>query len=65
MPLQTSGCGCTPPVHTMAPPMHAVVPVLHGPVVVPQAMPSPVTLSSTVPSQSLSMPSQTSVLGPM
>ena len=41
-----------------------MVPFWHWPVEVPHTLPTPGTLSSTTPLQSLSMPSQTSGVGP-
>src|SRR5262245_12315326 len=44
--------------------MHLVTPPLHGPEELPHAWPSPGTLSSTSPLQSLSIPSHCSPVGP-
>ena len=63
-PSHTSGCGPTPPWQTSAPATHAVIPVVHGGWLTPQGTPTPKAPSSTWPSQSLSMPSQISLLGP-
>ncbi|MEZ4221173.1 MAG: hypothetical protein R3B13_09595 [Polyangiaceae bacterium] len=49
----------------MTPPTQAVTPFLHWPVARPQAAPRLGTPSSIWPSQSLSMPSQISWLGPV
>ena len=64
MPSQISGCGPVPPWQTRAPFTQAVRPGEHGGWLMPQGRFTPKTLSSTTPSQSLSMPSQTSVEGP-
>src|ERR1043166_6115670 len=64
-PLHTSVPPPVPPTHCMVPAMQRVTPALHGPVPLPHATPSPMTLSSTTPLQSLSIPSHSSVVGPM
>jgi hypothetical protein len=64
MPSHCSACGPTPPWHKIAPPTHAVVPGVHGGWLMPHGVPTPTMLSSTMPSQSLSIPSQISGLGP-
>jgi len=54
-----------PPTHVSIPPLHIVVPRVHVPVIEPQDAPPPGLPSSVEPSQSLSRPSQISVVGPV
>src|SRR5690606_10576242 len=63
--LQTSGIGPTAPTQVSDPETHASVPLLHSPVSMPQLAPPSGSPSSTMPSQSLSRPSQRSGLGPV
>src|SRR6516225_7577079 len=63
LPSQISGVGKTPPTHESTPALHWSTPCLHSPTFVPQGVPTLVTLSSIMPLQLLSMPSQTSALG--
>jgi hypothetical protein len=64
-PLHRSGSPVEPPWQTIWPFKHTVVPAVHGGLLMPQGSPTPKTLSSTAPLQSLSMLSQTSVEGSM
>src|SRR5262245_33778827 len=62
--LQVSGCGVLP-LHTSLPPVHDSVPAVHSPTFDEHASPtwgsgSAAVFSSTMPSQSLSWPSQIS-----
>src|SRR6516165_9196945 len=64
-PSQTSGVGFVLRLQTSAPPVQDVVPAAQTPCwPVLQVGPAPGLPLSTVPSQSLSMPSQTSGVGP-
>src|SRR4051812_10906361 len=63
-PSQRSALGCTSWWQVTAPPAQGVVPAAQAPrLPVLQATPPPGLPSSTTPSQSLSTPSQTSVVG--
>src|SRR5262249_20823086 len=62
-PSHCSGMGPTLPEQTRVPLTHAMVPVEHSPVLMPHDVPTCGTPSSTMPSQSLSLPSHTSGLG--
>ena len=65
-PLHVSVPPEVPPTHWSVPWMHCFVPIEHGPIPpAPQVSPTPGTCSSTVASQSLSMASQTSGVGPV
>src|SRR5439155_1192956 len=72
-PLQVSGVGPVEPLQTLVPFWHMMVPAAHAPwqpagvppgQLVPQATPTSVSLSSTMPLQSSSMPLQISGIGP-